>query len=120
MGNCIGRTLNLKFRRERGKDIFVPRGEPPCGVAPYGTAFADMPNLRTEGFEEICEYEVRRPGSLFHVIYYWLWRECVSSDISLKRICLFRENVSSEKMSLQRILRRENISEDISLKRKCI
>jgi hypothetical protein len=71
MGNCIGRTLNLKFRRERGKDIFVPRGEPPCGVAPYGTAFADMPNLRTEGFEEICEYEVRRPGSLFHVIYYF-------------------------------------------------
>jgi hypothetical protein len=44
MGNCIGRSLNLKFR------YFVPRGEPPCGeppcgVAPYGTAFADMPNL---------------------------------------------------------------------------
>jgi hypothetical protein len=76
-----------------------------------------MPNLRTEGFEEICEYEVRRPGSLFHVIYYWLWRECVSSDISLKRICLFRENVSSEKMSLQRkCLFREFSEEKISLK----
>jgi hypothetical protein len=26
MGNCIGRTLNLKFRRERGKDILCRVG----------------------------------------------------------------------------------------------
>ena len=48
-----------------------------------------------------------------------LWRECVSSDISLKRICLWRE-FSEEKISLKIYLWRENSSKDKSLKRKCL